>query len=55
MLADQKELLGLVASVPTVWRTLSEVAAGGPGTLGRISAAVNAAMRPGPATAPCPG
>ena len=45
VLADQKELFGLAASVPTVWRTLSEVAAGGPGTLERISGAVNAARR----------
>ncbi len=45
VLADQKELFGLVASVPTVWRTLSEVAAGGPGTLAGISGAVNAARR----------
>ncbi|MGB8201189.1 MAG: IS1380 family transposase [Pseudonocardiaceae bacterium] len=40
VLADQKELFGLVASVPTTWRTLSEIATGGPETLGRISAAV---------------
>jgi hypothetical protein len=45
VLTDQKELFGLVASVPTVWRTLSEVAAGGPGALKRISAAVHAARR----------
>ena len=43
VLADQKELFGLAASVPTVWRTLSEVAAGGPETLAGISGAVNAA------------
>lgn len=40
VLADQKELFGQVASVPTTWRTLSEIATGGPATLGRISAAV---------------
>jgi hypothetical protein len=40
VLADQKELFGLVASVPTTWRTLSEIATGGPETLGRISVAV---------------
>jgi DDE family transposase len=40
VLADQKELFGQVASVPTTWRTLSEIATGGPETLGRISAAV---------------
>jgi hypothetical protein len=45
VLADQKELFGLVASVPTVWRALSEVAAGGPRALARISAAVHAARR----------
>ena len=45
VLADQKELFGLVASVPTVWRTLSELAAGGPGALERISVAVHAARR----------
>jgi len=45
VLADQKELSGVVASVPTVWRTLSEVAAGGPGALARISGAVTAARR----------
>ncbi len=43
VLADQKELFGLVASVPTTWRTLSEIATGGPETLGRISAAVHTA------------
>jgi len=43
VLADQKELFGQVASVPTTWRTLSEIATGGPETLGRISAAVQAA------------
>jgi hypothetical protein len=40
VLADQRELFGLVASVPTTWRTLSEIAAGGPETLGRITGAV---------------
>ena len=29
-MGDQKELFGLVASVPTTWRTLDEIAAGGP-------------------------
>jgi hypothetical protein len=45
VLADQKELFGLVASVPTAWRTLSETAAGGPRALERITKAVNAARR----------
>ena len=29
VMTDQKELFGLVASVPTTWRTLDEIAAGG--------------------------
>jgi hypothetical protein len=37
--------LGLVASVPTCWRALDEVAAGGGRALARITAAVNAARR----------
>jgi hypothetical protein len=45
VLADQRELLGPVASVPTAWRTLNEIAAGGPRALGRITTAVNAARR----------
>ena len=45
VLADQKELFGLVASVPTVWRTLDEIAAGGPRAQARITKAVNAARR----------
>ena len=45
VLADQKELFGLVASVPTAWRTLNEIAAGGPRALARITKAVNAARR----------
>lgn len=45
VLADQKELFGLVASVPTTWRTLDEIAAGGPWALARITRAVNAARR----------
>ena len=45
VLADQKELFGLVASVPTAWRTLNETAAGGPRALARITKAVNAARR----------
>jgi hypothetical protein len=45
VMADQKELFGLVASVPTTWRTLNEIAVGGSGALGRITAAVNAARR----------
>jgi hypothetical protein len=45
VLADQKELFGLVASVPTTWRTLDEIAAGGPQALTRITRAVNGARR----------
>jgi Transposase DDE domain group 1 len=45
VLADQRELSGLVASVPTAWRTLSEIAAGGPRVQARITRAVNAARR----------
>jgi hypothetical protein len=43
VLADQQELSGLVASVPTAWRTLSEIAAGGPRAQARMARAVNAA------------
>jgi len=45
VLADQREMFGLVASVPTAWRTLDEIASGGPRALGRVTAAVNAARR----------
>jgi hypothetical protein len=45
LLADQKELFGLVASVPTAWRMLIETAAGGPRALARVTKAVNAARR----------
>jgi hypothetical protein len=45
VMGDQEELFGLVASVPTVWRTLDEIARGGDRALGRIAVAVNAARR----------
>jgi hypothetical protein len=45
VMGDQEELFGLVASVPTAWRTLAEVAGGGERALGKITAAVNAARR----------
>lgn len=45
VIGDQEDLFGLVASVPTAWRTLDEVARGGERALGRITAAVNAARR----------
>jgi hypothetical protein len=36
VLGDQGELFGPVASVPTVWRTLSEIAGGGDNTAARL-------------------
>jgi Transposase DDE domain group 1 len=45
VIGDQGGVLGPVASVPTAWRTLSEVAAGGSKTAGRITTAVSAARR----------
>jgi Transposase DDE domain group 1 len=45
VLTDQQELFGPVASVPTVWRTLDEVAAGGQRSRDGITRAVNTARR----------
>ena len=45
VIGDQDELFGLVASVPTAWRTLDEIARGGDRALGKITAAVNATRR----------
>jgi len=45
VIGDQGELFGPAASVPTCWRALSEIAAGGAKTAGRITAAVNGARR----------
>jgi len=45
VMADQREVFGLVASVPACWRALDEAAAGGGRALPRITAAVNAARR----------
>jgi hypothetical protein len=45
ILADQREVHGLVASVPTAWRTLSEIASGGSRVQARMARAVNAARR----------
>ena len=45
VLTDQKELFGLVASVPTTWRTLDEIGAGGSRALARVTRAVNGARR----------
>ena len=45
VMSDQRELFGLVASVPTAWRTLAEIARGGTRADWRITAAVNTARR----------
>jgi hypothetical protein len=45
VMSDQRELFGLVASVPTAWRTLKEIALGGTRADRRITAAVNTARR----------
>jgi hypothetical protein len=45
VMADQQDVFGLVASVPTCWRALAEVAAGGERAASRVTAAVNAARR----------
>ena len=45
VIGDQEDLFGRVASVPTAWRTLDEIARGGERALGKITAAVNAARR----------
>ncbi|HEX2322589.1 MAG TPA: IS1380 family transposase [Streptosporangiaceae bacterium] len=45
VMADQRELLGPVASVPTLWRALEEIASGGENTARRVTAAVHAARR----------
>jgi Transposase DDE domain group 1 len=45
VMSDQRELFGLVASVPTAWRTLKEIAGGGTRAERRVTAAVNTARR----------
>jgi Transposase DDE domain group 1 len=45
VMRDQAELFGLVASVPTTWRTLKEIARAGGRADKRMTAAVNAARR----------
>jgi hypothetical protein len=45
VMGDQRELFGLVASVPTVWRTLQEIACAGARAERRVAAAVNTARR----------
>jgi len=45
VMSDQRELFGLVASVPTAWRTLAEIARAGTRADRRITTAVNMARR----------
>ena len=45
VMADQGGLLGPVASVPTAWRTLAEIASGGARAERRLAAAVHGARR----------
>ena len=45
VMSDQAELFGLVASVPTAWRTLKEIAGAGSVADKRVTAAVNTARR----------
>ncbi|MGH8920941.1 MAG: transposase [Actinomycetes bacterium] len=45
VMRDQAELFGLVASVPTAWRTLAEIARAGTRADRRITQAVNTARR----------
>ena len=45
VMGDQEDLFGLVASVPTAWRTLDEIGRGGGRALGKVTAAVNGARR----------
>ena len=45
VMGDQRELFGPVASVPTAWRALSEIAAGGDRRRRKVTAAVNKARR----------
>src|SRR5262249_58851165 len=45
VIGDQQELFGLVASVPTVWRTLDEIACGGEPARGQVPSGVNSRPR----------
>jgi hypothetical protein len=45
VMGDQGELFGPVASVPTAYRTLEEIADGGDRTAGKLTAALNTARR----------
>ena len=61
VMRDQRELFGLVTSVPTAWRTLAEIARGGARADSRVTAAVSMARRgtrgrgSRPGTGRCPG
>jgi hypothetical protein len=54
MIGDQDDLFGLVAWVPTAWRVLREIAAGGERTRCALAGAVNTARRRAWARAPLP-
>ncbi len=54
VMRDQPGLFGPVASVPTVWRVLREIAAGGERTRVALAGAVNAARRHAWGQAPLP-
>lgn len=54
VLGDQRELFGPVASVPTAWRCLREIAAGGERTRCALAGAVNRSRRHAWAQAPLP-
>ena len=45
VMGDQRELFGLVASVPTAWRSLKEIAGAGDRAQRKLAAAVNKARR----------
>jgi len=45
VMGDQRELFGQVASVPTAWRSLKEIAVAGDRAQRRVAAAVNKARR----------
>jgi hypothetical protein len=45
VMSDRSELFGRVASVPTAWRTLAEIARAGTRADPRVTAAVNMARR----------
>lgn len=46
VMGDHEELFGLVASAPTAWRTLAEIAGGGQRPLNKMTRAVNAGPAP---------